>query len=306
MMRSADRIATAVRKPDGEVLVKIQPYLPITRRIRYLGIPILRGAIAFFEMLIIGIRTLNFSADIAIVEAEKADKAAKGEAPDTESKRTNLSLALTALLALGLGVGIFFFLPLAIAGLFGIDKNAVGFNLLAGAVRLLMFVAYVWVISRFKEFQRIFQYHGAEHKSIYAYEMGETVSVENAARYTRFHPRCGTSFILIVALLAILIYAIADSIYALQTGHPPALLTRFGIHFALLPLIAGTSYELLKLSGKTRDNAVTKILIAPGLWMQRLTTAEPSADQLEVAVIALQASLGVSAPQVSSKVTALS
>ena len=156
-----------------------------------------------------------------------------------------------------------------------------------------MFVLYVWGISFFGEFKRIFQYHGAEHKSIYSYEMGDELTPERAATHTRLHPRCGTSFILIVALLAMLIYAVSDTIYTLQTGAAPIWYIRFAIHFSLLPLVAGSSYELLKLSGKTRDNALTKFLIKPGLWLQLITTKEPSKDQLEVALAALKASLGI-------------
>jgi uncharacterized protein YqhQ len=163
-----------------------------------------------------------------------------------------------------------------------------------------MFVAYVWIISFFGEFRRIFEYHGAEHKSIYAYEMGDQLVPERAACHTRFHPRCGTSFILIVALLAVLVYAVSDTIYALYTGHPPTLLARFGVHFSLLPLVAGVSYELLKLSGKTRENTITKILIQPGLWLQKITTKEPSIDQLEVAIVALEAAIGVTESKVES------
>jgi len=166
---------------------------------------------------------------------------------------------------------------------------------------LSMFVVYIWLISQFSEFKRIFQYHGAEHKSIYAYEMGDELTPERAATHTRFHPRCGTSFIIIVALFAILIYAVADSLYIPWTGHPPALLTRFGLHFSLLPLVAGGSYELLKLSGKTRENKLTKILIKPGLWLQILTTQEPTSDQLEVAIASLEAALGITESKLVSK-----
>jgi uncharacterized protein YqhQ len=145
----------------------------------------------------------------------------------------------------------------------------------------------------FKDFRRIFEYHGAEHKSIWAYEMKDDLTAIAAKKYTTLHPRCGTSFILIVALFAILIFAIADTIYQLTTGQPPILGIRFLIHFSLLPLVSGGSYELLKLSGKTRDNAFTKVLIKPGLWLQLITTKEPSLDQLEVAVVAVRASLGM-------------
>ncbi len=302
MMRSSDKISTAVRIPSGEIIVKTQDYKALSKRHKFLNTPFLRGAIAFVEMLIIGIKTLNFSADIAIKELEKEEAVKNGEVYTEKKKKSNsLMLGLSVVFALAFGILIFFFIPLAISSWFKIDKNAVSFNLVAGAIRLTMFVLYVWGISFFGEFKRIFQYHGAEHKSIYTYEMGEDLLVEKATNHTRFHPRCGTSFILIVALLAILIYAISDTIYTIYTGAPPTLLTRFGIHFSLLPFVAGTSYELLKLSGKTRDNGLTQILIKPGLWLQKITTKEPSSDQLEVALTALKASLGMVADTASDR-----
>lgn len=306
-MRSKDRVATAVRIPSGEIVVKTEPYHSLASRYKLLNTPILRGAVAFVEMMILGIRTLNFSAEVAMHEMEKQEAQAKGETAEVKPKKSNsLYLVGSAIFALGAGIFFFFFLPLAIANLIGIKKDALAFNLLAGGIRLTIFVAYVYALTFFKDFYRIFQYHGAEHKSIYAYEMGEEMVPERAACHTRFHPRCGTSFILIVALLAIAVYAVSDTLYAVYAGHPPALLTRFGIHFALLPLVAGTSYELLKLSGKTRDNAVTRLLIKPGLWLQKITTKEPSLDQIEVAIAALEASLGTTQTRVTSKVTALS
>lgn len=307
MMRSKDKVATAVRIPSGEILVKTEDYRSLATRHKLLNVPILRGAVAFVEMLIIGIRTLNFSADIAVKEAEKLEAAQKGEeVPEKKQKQNALYLGLTAAFALALGIGVFFLIPLAITDLLNIQKEAVGFNLVAGAIRLTMFVAYVWAISFFGEFKRIFQYHGAEHKSIYAYEMGDELVPEKVACHTRFHPRCGTSFILIVALLAVLVYAISDTLYAVWAGHPPTLFARFGVHFALLPIVAGTSFELLKLSGKTRDNAITRILIAPGLWLQKITTKEPSRDQLEVGIAALEAALGITESKLESRRTPVS
>ena len=301
MMRSSDAIATAVRKPNGEILVKTEAYSSYTKRHKLLGLPIVRGAVSFVEMLFIGIRTLNFSADIAMKELEKEEAARKGETADEKPEKSNtLTLVLSVIAAFGIGIFVFFFLPLAISDFFGIKKDALAFNLVAGAIRLTMFVGYVWVISLFKDFKRIFEYHGAEHKSIYAYESNDQMTPERAAGHTRFHPRCGTSFILIVALSAILMYAVSDTIYAIWAGHPPTLLVRFGIHFSLLPLVAGGSYELLKLSGKTRDNKLTKVLIQPGLWLQKITTKEPSLDQLEVAIVALEASLGLTESGINS------
>lgn len=307
MMRSKDRVATAVRIPSGEILVKTDPYLSLSTRYKLLNTPVLRGAVAFVEMLILGMKTLNFSAEIAVDEAEKEEAASNGtEHIPKEKKKNALFLGLTAFVAIAVGIFIFFYLPLLVSSLFNISKDAVAFNLVAGAIRLTMFVVYVWAISFFKELNRVFQYHGAEHKSIYAYEMGDELTPEKAAGHTRFHPRCGTSFILIVALLAILIYAISDTLFTIWAGHPPSLGARFLTHFSLLPLVAGTSYELLKLSGKTRDNIVTRILIKPGLWLQKITTQEPSSDQLEVAIAALEAALGITESRLTAKRTAVS
>jgi uncharacterized protein YqhQ len=257
-------------------------------------------------MLFVGIKTLNFSADVAVKEVEKEEAEKKGHEITPGSRKNSLYLAGTVVIALGLGIAIFFYLPLFLADLFDIRKDAVAFNLVAGVFRLSIYLAYVWTISLFGEFRRIFEYHGAEHKSIYAYEMGEELTPEKAATHTRFHPRCGTSFVLIVALFAILCYGISDSIYTWLAGHPPELLTRFAVHFSLLPLVAGGSYELLKLSGRTRHHAVTKVLIKPGLWLQKITTKEPSLDQLEVALASLEAALGVEESKLVSKRTAVS
>jgi uncharacterized protein YqhQ len=311
MMRSRERVATAVRIPSGEILVKTEPYIPLSRRNKVLNIPVLRGAVAFVEMLMLGIRTLNFSAEVAMQEAEKEEAAREGREYAPEKKKRNSALlVITAVFAMAVGIGIFFYLPLAVAegvsSLFGYSREAVGFNLVAGAVRLILFLLYVWGISLYGEFRRVFEYHGAEHKSIFTYETGQELTPERAAEHTRFHPRCGTSFILIVALLAILVYSVSDSIYAVVVGHPPTLGTRFGVHFSLLPLVAGTSYELLKLSGRTRDNAITRILIAPGLWLQRITTREPSREQLEVAIAALEASLGITDSRLTCRRTPVS
>jgi len=304
MMRSKDRIATALRTPSGEILVKTEPYTSLSRRYKLLKLPMLRGVIVFFEMLLIGIKTLNFSAEVAVDEAEKEEAAAKGEEHVPRDKKANrLYITLTALFALAAGIFIFFFLPLAVSNFLGVSRDAVAFNLIAGGIRLTLFVVYVWGISYLKELRRVFEYHGAEHKSIFTYESEDDLTPEKAAKYTRFHPRCGTSFILIVALLAILVYSISDSIYAVVVGHAPELFTRFGLHLCLLPVVAGSSYELLKLSGKTRDNAITRVLIKPGLWLQKITTQEPSLEQLEVAIVALEAAEGITDSKLAVKRT---
>jgi uncharacterized protein YqhQ len=288
MIRSETHVATAVRKLDNSIVVKKRPYKPLSRRYKLLNIPVIRGFIAFFEMLYLGVSSLNFSAEIAAEEADRVEgNKEKGEKPNP------IFMVLTVVVAMGLAVLLFFFLPLWFASLFNVQKDALAFNLIAGVIRLTMFVLYVWLISRFKDIKRVFEYHGAEHKTIFAFEAKEEITPENAKKFTTLHPRCGTSFIIIVAMLAIAIFAVADTIFQWLTGYPPALLTRFAVHFSLLPLIAGSSYELLKLSGKTIDNPVTRILVKPGLWLQNITAKEPDLDQLEVAAVAVRASLNM-------------
>jgi uncharacterized protein YqhQ len=306
MMRSKDRVAIAIRLPSGEIVVKSEDYVSLTKSNKILGLPIIRGVISFFEMLIIGIKTLNFSADIAMKEIEKAEATKNGEQYIPQDRRTSgLALIGTAVIALALGIVIFFFVPLAISSLINKSRDAIAFNLVAGGVRVALFLLYVWGISFFGEFKRVFQYHGAEHKSIYAYENGAELTPEAVSSYSTFHPRCGTSFILIVALFAILIYSFSDTLYAVIAGAPPSLIQRFLLHFSLLPIVAGGAYELLKLSGKTRDSGLTKILIQPGLWLQRITTKEPNFAQMEVAIVALETALGITDSKLSVKKTCL-
>jgi uncharacterized protein YqhQ len=287
MMRSPHRVSTAVRKLDGEIVVKNQEFISYTKRYKLLGWPLIRGFVSFLEMLVIGIKTLNFSAEVAMEEEDKS----RAKKSDSDFLR-KVYLALTFVVAMALGIGIFFFLPLWFSDVLGVQKEALAFNLVAGVVRVALFILYVWAISRFGEFKRVFQYHGAEHKSIYTFESGQELIVENVKNFSTKHPRCGTSFILIVVVFAILFYSLSDTVYYLITGMPPTLLRRFVIHFCLLPLVAGVGYELLKLSGRTQSHKVVRWLSAPGLWIQNITTNEPSEDQLEVALVALKSALG--------------
>jgi len=286
MIRSPERISTSVRRASGEITTRTELYESLTRRHPSLHKPVIRGVIAFFEMLVIGIKALNYSAAISSADAEKTVNI---EGP--VAQKMNLTLAITAIVSLGFGLAIFFFLPILFTQLLNFHKEALGFNLMAGVIRMTMFVLYIYGISCLSDIKRIFAYHGAEHKSIFTYEADLPLTVGNAAKFPTLHPRCGTSFILIVALIAIFTYSISDTIFALIAGHQPSLVARLAIHFSLLPLVAGASYELLKLSGKTRNNRLTKILIAPGLWLQKITTSEPDAAQLEVGLAALIASL---------------
>jgi uncharacterized protein YqhQ len=291
MMRSPRCIATAVRKPDKEIFTKHDPYVALSKRHKLLNIPVLRGALSFFEMLFIGLKALNFSADIALQEAEKEEKGPDWQRTRGEKLQDGLILAGIIVLALGLAIGLFFALPLFLTEVMGLSKNALSFNVVAGIIRVSFFLAYLWGISQWQEIKRVLAYHGAEHKSIYAFESGEELTVENVRKYSTHHPRCGTSFLLIVVILAILLFAVADTIVEQYLGHRPALWQRFITHFSLLPLLGGISYELLKLSGKKRDRWYVRWLVAPGLWLQTMTTKEPDDAQLEVALVALNSAL---------------
>lgn len=287
MMRSPEKVSTSLRLPNGEIITRTDDFISLTRKKKAFGKPIIRGVVSFFEMLVLGIKTLNYSAEVAA----RAEQGEQGEPVEKESKKMNFALALTVILSLGLGVGIFFFLPILATQLLSVNREAVGFNLVAGAIRLIIFLVYVWSLSRFESFQRIFQYHGAEHKSIFAFEADLPLEVESTYRFTTYHPRCGTSFILIVAMLAIFTYSISDTAFTVIFAHAPNVFERFSTHLLFLPIVAGVSFELLKLSGKTRNNPITKLLIAPGLWIQHITTREPADDQVEVAITALKSSI---------------
>jgi uncharacterized protein YqhQ len=291
MMRSSRRVTTAVRKPDKAILTKNDPYISLSKRHKLLNIPVFRGALSFFEMLVIGLKALNFSADIALEESQRAEKGADWQRTRGERIKDGLILVGTLVLALGMALCVFFALPLFLTEVIGLSKSALSFNVIAGIIRAGLFLAYLWGISRWKEIKRILEYHGAEHKSIHAFESGEELTVKAVRKHSTHHPRCGTSFLLIVVILAIVLFAVADTCVEMQIGHRPTLVQRFITHFSLLPILGGISYELLKLSGKKRDNRYVRWLAAPGLWLQQITTQEPDDTQLEVAIVALKGAL---------------
>ena len=288
MMRSPTAIATAVRLPDGSIELKKRPFVSFISRHKYLNIPVLRGAINFFEMLVIGLDTLNWSADIQMQYEDKKN----GNSVETKKNIWNSLLLIgTLIFSLIIAVALFFMLPIYVATLLGLSKGALLFNVVAGAIRLTLFLIYVVLISRMSDIQRIFRYHGAEHMSIFTLEASEPLDVGSARNKSRFHPRCGTSFILIVALFSIFFFGIADSLFPMVFGHMQSLPERLATHLLLLPVVAGLSYELLKLSGKFRTNKLVQTLILPGLWLQKLTTGHPDDDMLEVALCSLKAAI---------------
>lgn len=267
MMRGPELTATAVRTPEGKIEISSRPVNSISDRYPILKKPLLRGCVSLIESLVIGIRSLGYSAQMA------------GEEEEQLSDR---ELAGTIAFAFVLAAILFIAIPTGAAKLFhSITEDPVFLNLMEGVLRLFIFIAYIVGISRMKDIQRVFQYHGAEHKTIACFEAGEALTVENAMKHTRFHKRCGTSFLLIVMLVSIFVFAFLGW---------PSLIERIVSRIVLLPVVAGISYEIIRFSANS-DNCILGWAVKPGLWLQRLTTREPEPDMLEVAIESAKAVL---------------
>jgi len=285
MMRSPDTYSVAVRRRDGSIFVRRQPYVSFMKRYKILALPILRGAVVLIESLILGIKTLTFSGDMAMEDEEQAEgkPSAKSRGRQEKGWLAKLWLAGTVVFSFGLGLFIFFYVPLILTDWLGAETGF-WFNLVDGILRLAIFLLYLGAITLMKDIRRIFEYHGAEHKSIFSFEKKETLTPANAKQQSRFHPRCGTSFLLIVMLVSIFVF--------MFLGKPDNVAERL-LRLAFIPLIGGISYELIRLSGKGYQTALWRPLILPGLWLQRLTTKEPDESQLEVAIVALKTALNM-------------
>jgi uncharacterized protein YqhQ len=284
MMRSPERLAAAVRLPDGNITRRIWRSPAWFTRHPFLRLPIIRGAVSLAEALVLGIRTLNWSADVAI-EHERENRGEKKRIRDA------VGLGATLTFAVILALALFMWAPYQIATMLRTGENQALFHLIAGSARIGFFLIYLWLISLSKDIRRVFQYHGAEHQSIFTYEKGEPLAVDNARRQSRFHPRCGTSFILIVALLTMLIFVIFDFVVVSWRGPYQNALIRVLVHLPFLPLVAGISYEFLRLSDRLADRGFFKWIVQPGLSLQKITTRVPDDAQREVALSALKAAL---------------
>ncbi|MCC7432998.1 DUF1385 domain-containing protein [Candidatus Peregrinibacteria bacterium] len=287
MMRSPNYNIVSVRAPDGKIKEKSEYYQNLTKRINWLSIPILRGVINMFEMMWIGTKALGFSSKIALNE----DSETEG------SFMENLSVVFSIIFALGMSLLLFKFLPLWITDFLSHSFNAINqnyliYNLIDGLLKTTLFVGYIALLNLLPDVRRVFMYHGAEHKSIMTYEQGLDLTVANARNQTRFHPRCGTSFILIVFLFSIFIFT--------AVPRQDSFVINFLVRLAFLPIIAGISYEMLKLSAKLKDNFILKLISAPGLLMQKLTTLEPDDQMLEVALNSLKLALTAEQKQISN------
>ncbi len=286
MMRGPHKIATAVRKPDGEIIIDEKP-IGEGRKNKFFKLPIIRGCINFFDSMIVGIKALMFSAKFFEVDEdgnqleETPGKFEKwlNEKLGSE-KATEAVIYIAVCLSLLLSVGLFILLPAIIAGfLKGFIENHILLTLAEGIVRISIFIAYIALVSRMEDIKRVFMYHGAEHKSIHCFESGEELTVENVRKHSRLHPRCGTSFLLIVMVISIIVFSF------ISWNNP---FIRLVLRLVLLPLVAGISYEIIKFAGR-HDNLLTRIISAPGKWFQYITTNEPDDSQIEVAILSLKA-----------------
>jgi uncharacterized protein YqhQ len=299
MMRGISTWAVAVRKPSaeqlaaggpdskegaaGEVEVISEPLVSWTKRHRLLRLPLVRGVVALAESLKIGFRALGISANAQMP-------------PDEGGEQQDLGGGAwvgTVIFAIVFAVGLFFLLPAGLTNLFRDSiPNSLAFVVIEKLVRISIFLAYLWLISRMPDLQRVFQYHGAEHKTISCYEAGEQLTPENAQRYSRFHPRCGTSFLLLVMIVAIVVFAPLGKL-----DWPWLFISRI----VGIPIVAGLAFELIKWFGKNRTKRWARVLMWPGMQLQRLTTREPDLSQLAVAIAALDAVLAVENPRAASE-----
>jgi uncharacterized protein YqhQ len=301
MMRSPRSMAVAVRRPDGEISIYRRKVAALGDLHPILRVPVIRGAAVMIQAMLLGFQSLNYSAEAALGEAPASAPAGEGDgargqappqdaaAPPAGKSSTGGTIAIVGSLAIALcfGFGLFFLLPLGLTQLLRTQwpalQNGLAFNLADGVIRISVFLAYIFGISLMRDIRRVFEYHGAEHKTVHAHEKGRGLSVETVRACSRLHPRCGTSFLLFVMVASILVFSFLPSNLPFYVLILPRL--------ALVPLIAGISYEAIRASARHIDSTISRILIRPGLWLQKLTTREPSDDQIVVAVRALEAAL---------------
>jgi uncharacterized protein YqhQ len=278
MMRSPHAWAIAVRKPSGEVATHSEPLERPSEKHKWMGWPIVRGVMTLGYAMTLGFRALRFSANVALDQIPADDKGKKVEI-------SGWVAALNIALSLGFFIFMYKFLPLAAATelkrvnpFFG---NAIIFNLVDGIIRIALFLLFIWGVSLMKDIRRVYEYHGAEHKTVFAFENGDPLNEPAVQKYSTFHPRCGTSFLMTVMIFSILVYIVANAIFPVTTFW-----ARFATRIVLLPVIAGLSYEIIRYAAKHRGSLFA-LMTAPGLWLQRITTQPPSDDQVHCAIVAL-------------------
>ena len=292
MMRGPYKTVTAVRKPDGEITKKIDENGTKTRP-KICKVPIIRGCVSFVDSLVIGMKALMYSAEFVDIEEEeesesKFDRWLEDKLGD---KIKDVVIYFAVFLSVIFSVALFILLPSLLSGLVESIPAIESFtstqtftSVFEGVMRMAIFLGYMFLISRMKEIKRVFEYHGAEHKTIACYEGGEELTVENVRKYTRFHPRCGTSFLLFVMIISIIVFAFLPRFDGFSGI--VSILLRMGTRILCLPIVAGLSFEVIKWAGRSKSKVV-QLLSKPGLWLQRLTTREPDDSQVEVAIASM-------------------
>ena len=282
MMKSPNYYSIAVRKPDGRITKKTEEYVSLTQKYRVLGLPFFRGIVSMGEMLRLGIKSLTYSAN------ESTD--------DEEETLSEWAIFVTIFFSMAFAILLFVFIPYMVPTLMGVseEETTLLFNTIAGLMKVMIFVGYVYIISHMEDIRRVFQNHGAEHMAVNCYESGEKLTVKNVKKYVTYHPRCGTSFIVIVLLLMIVLFSLIPSL--IQALFPSVMeiesflknLIFFGIRLMFIPIVAGISYEVLKLSANYRENLLMKAVAYPGKLVQGLTTRQPDDSQIKLAITALK------------------
>ena len=281
MMKSGNRVSVTVRRPDGGLSTRNKVHAPLREKHKILGIPVIRGVVNFVEMLSLAMSTLTESAEML--------EAGTGETPDAAGKKggstaTAAATAIGAVLGLALSVGLFMFLPAFISKSITNYFDIAWFtSLISGVIKLAIFLAYISLVGLLPDIRRTFQYHGAEHMSVFCYEKGDDLTVENVRKCSRFHPRCGTSFMIAMILLGVIVTMPSNALLRFPFN--------FFVNLSIFPLIVGIGFEFIRFAGRS-DNAVIRALAAPGMWVQRITTKNPDDAMLEVAIKSLNCAVG--------------
>ncbi len=294
MMRGPHKTAMSVRTSDGEIVSEVNEN-GTKKRNKIFSLPVIRGSINFFDSMIVGMKALMFSANLMDIEGDEEEEMSKFDQwleDKFGDKIKDIVIYVALIISLAMSIGLFMLLPALLTK--GAEFLGTKFEILTpivsshaftsifeGIIRMLIFLTYMILVSQMKDIKRLFEYHGAEHKSIACYEAGEELTVENVRKHTRFHPRCGTNFLLFVMIISIIIFACLPRFD--QFSDFASILLRMGTRLLLLPVVAGLSYEVIKLAGRSKTKIVCA-LIQPGLWLQRLTTREPDDSQIEVAI----------------------
>lgn len=284
MMRYGNEYAVTVRRPDGELEVKKGRYDSLVSRLHMKNVPIVRGVLAFIDSLVLGISTLTYSASFYDDEGNPVDKENENHSEKKGSLKDQAIMGLTVALSVIIAIGLFMVLPFFISGLFKtMTQSSWVLGIIEGVVRVIIFMAYIFLISKMKDIQRVFMYHGAEHKSINCIEHGEILTPANAMKYSRFHKRCGTSFLFIVIFLSVVFFILFFQIFPVHN-----LILKVIFRILLVPVIAGVAYEIIQWAGRS-EGKFADVISRPGMALQKLTTREPDESMVEAAIASIEA-----------------